>query len=191
MEGFKVTVKEIEPIDKDFKEITIQIESKIPDALAYVSSEMLDDLQLHLQNDWYNAYKPQVYERRTDDSSLGTSIMDESNVHISVTGRKLEFIYSPTGIHSNPYWSQRNGDSLIEFIQNGIWDKEHPTVRRYNEVVPARPFWNNFVEEQFNYKIMQNFTARMKPSFEIISEGQEQDIQADSMESLLDAGTMG
>lgn len=187
--GLKIKITGLEEIEKDFDENAREIETKIPYALGYTASEMLDDLERHLQHDWREMYSPRFYERRTDDPSLGTSIMDESNTHISVSGKKMEFIYNPTGEHSNPQWNQRSGDSLIEFIQNGMWDKGGVT-REDIKIVPPRPFWNNFVEEQFNYKIIQNFTAGMRP-FEVISEGGSKDIQSENMESLLDAGTIG
>ena len=187
--GFKVTVKEVEPIENDLNKVNAEIEKRIPHALGIVASEMLDDLELHLKDDWYSMYHPHVYERRTDNPELGTSIMDESNVHMSVVGKKMEFTYSPTGQHANPYWSQRSGDTLIEFIQNGLWFKGSVSNDDV-KIVPPRPFWNNFVREQFDYKIMQNFTAGMSPEFTVISEGGIKDIQQESMESLLDAGTI-
>ena len=179
---FKVTVEEVEPLEDDLQTERKKIKAQIPVALGYVGSEMKDSLERHLYADWYTGYRSSVYERRTDDPRLGKSITDESNISVTNRGQTLIFDYHPSGLHANPDWSTEGGDPLIERIQNGLW--------RENEIiVPPRPFWNNFVEEQFDEKIMENFIHGMLPYYEVESETGK-DIKTEDMESLLEAGTV-
>lgn len=181
----KVTIYEKEQLGKDLYKEQGKIESLIPNALQYVGSEMKNDLQRGIFSDWYTQYSPVEYERRTDNPGKGTPLGDSSNISIAVKGKELQFDYEPTGEYiGKPFWSKRSGDSLIEFLQNGMWQGV------YN-IVPARPFWNNFVERQFNQEIMTNFARGMLP-YKVESDGVGKDIQkAEIMESLLDAGTIG
>ena len=177
----------IEGLDEEIKDEIAKINKQIPIALNQVGSEMILDLQRHIHEDWYNPWKPTVYHRRTDDSSLGIPLGDDKNItaYVDKFTKSLGFIYAPTGWHEegrlhNGWYRRgdgirRDGDELIESIQTG----------RLAGSPPPRPFWNNFVEEQKNEKIMQTFTRGMLP-YNLVLEG-EQDLQFDGNESMLEA----
>ena len=170
----KFTVSGLETIDEDFNSEMKKIQGGIPQALQYVGSEMIVNLQKHIFKDWYKKYKPAEYQRRTDDISLGTPLGGEANMDVSVNKDKLEFTYEPTGEHANEIWNTREGDDLIEFLQVG-WDG-----------IPARPVWNNFVREQLNEGIMKSFIKGMSPYVKVIPEGIEKDVVFDENESMLE-----
>lgn len=142
--------------DKEIK----TIKSHTKTALNNVGADMVDCLQAHIQKDWYEKYNPKIYERRTDDTSLGTPIgsSDKEIMNYSATKNSLDFIYTPTGQHQNEEWHDRDGDELIKWLQ-----EEHIfTNNPYNAVVvPARTFWDNFVEEE-KTRALDTFIRAMK-----------------------------
>lgn len=173
----KISAK-FDGLDEELEKEIAKIESYIPMALEGVGSEMIWDLQEHIQQDWYEPWKPKEYRRRTVNPSLGTPLGSDKNINVSVKGKSLDFDYSPTGKHVVKAWHTRDGDVLIESIQTGeLWGNP-----------PPRPFWNNFVEEQKNEKIMQNFVNYFPKEYKVIAEGGEKDVDFDSGESLLEAG---
>lgn len=170
----------ISGLDADIEKEIAKIENDIPIALEGVGSEMIRDLQEHIHQDWYEPWKPRVYKRRTDNPSLGTPLGSEKNISVSVINNRLDFVYAPSGEYGGKGFDDvRNGDELITALQTGkdLWGEP-----------PPRPFWNNFVEEQKNEKIMQNFANFFPKEYKIIKEGGENDLIFDSGESLLEAG---
>lgn len=178
MSFFKVTVSGIETIDEDFELESRKIQAGIPQALNYVGSEMIVSLQKHIFEDWYEKYTPSVYERRTDDTSLGTPLGAEGNMDVFVDKDKMEFSYEPTGEHAKQSFHTRDGDRLIEFLQVG------------NKYMPPRPFWNLFVEEQKNRGIMEAFIKGMSPFATVIPEGFGKDVIFEGNESMLEGQTL-
>lgn len=154
MSFFNVTVTGLGTIDSDVTAEIKDISAKIPPALQYIGSEMTANLQKHIKEDWYTPWRPDAYERRTDNPSLGTPLGSTENMHIAVAGpthdQRLTFTYLPTGEHAEEKWHQRDGDELIKWIQHGAGD------------IPARPFWNNFVSEQ-EHAVITNLEHAMRP----------------------------
>ena len=165
----------LESIRAEYEIHKSAILSNIPLALGVVGSEMTVGLQRHVMEDWYYVYKPYVYKRRTDDPSLGTPLGDGANISSEVSGHSLTFTYTPTGEHQNGAWSDRHGDELIEWIQEG------------GTGIPPRPFWNNFLEEQRNGEIMNAFILGMGEKYPVIAEGGDRDLYFDPGESELSA----
>lgn len=168
-------------LDAEVNDEIAKIENDIPIALNAVGSEMIKSLQEHIETDWYNAWQPSVYIRRTDVLSYGTPLGSIKNMDVQVLGKRtLDFTYSPTGEYKGPYFEHdRDGDELIESIQTGRLEGEPP----------PRPFWNNFVEEQKNGAIMNTFSAYMR-KHAMVLEGGEKDLQFDGNESMLEAGNV-
>ena len=171
----KITISGLKTIDEDYKGQEKAIEAGIYYALQDVGSEMKNSLMKHLKEDWYTQYTPKVYWRRSDGAPGGRAITDENNIDISVDKRSLLFNYDVEGDHITQSWYQRDGDALIEWIQ-----KNHAGI-------PARPYWNNFVREQFNSEIIDVFERTYSPYYEFIKEGGSKDVDYNLSESLLDS----
>lgn len=166
-------------LDTEIDKQIAKIENNIPIALEGVGSEMIRDLQEHIQQDWYKPWQPKVYKRRTDNPSLGTPLGSVENISVSVKGKVLDFDYTPTGEYKGTgFEEERNGDELITSLQTGkgLWGNLEP-----------RPFWNYFVEEQKNEKIMQSFINSFPKEYKVIADNPEKDLVFDSGESLLEA----
>ena len=156
------------------------IRGNIPFVLNMVGSELIKDLQSHIEKDVYDAYDPRAYPRRKDNPKFGTSLVDKKNFYAMAKGEYLEFNYYPDGTHRgtrkdtlgyadsesrtdgdipikpNPV----HGDVLINRIQTGKgydWNADNP-----DDGPPPRPFWNNFVEEEFNGKLVQHFNHAVR-----------------------------
>lgn len=174
MSFFSVAISGLESIDEDFQAEEKKIERQIPSALHFVGSEMIVNLKKHIYEDWYKKYTPKVYERRTDDPSLGQGLRSLDYMDVQVSGKDLLFTYEPSGEHAEEIWHTRDGDDLITFLQVGT------------DYMPPRPFWNNFVGEQRDGGIMEAFMRGMKP-YVVIPEGHGKDVVFDGGESELDA----
>ena len=184
--NIKIKVK-VEGLNEEVKEEIAKIKNQIPTALEQVGSEMILDLQKHTQEDWYKKYKPKIYQRRTDDNSLGIPLGSVENMSVSVKNNKLDFTYTPSGEHEEKAWEERNGDELIKWLQNEH-DLASTNTGEILHTIPARPFWNNFVEEQFNEKIMQTFVRGFPKKYSVVLEGD--DLETDGNESMLEAGNI-
>ena len=116
-----------------------KIKGSVNRALNYVGAEMVISLQDHLQNDWYRVWKGKQYKRRTD-GAIGVPLASLENFDVlPAKNGKLTFEYLPTGEYpENNDYHTNDGDDLIRAIQNGY----------LGEDAPARPFWDNFVNEQ-------------------------------------------
>lgn len=170
------------------KELDAQVKvvrKQIPQALQIVGAEMRDNLLTHLSMDWYSAYKPLAYMRRTDNPDLGTAITDTSVMNIDVKGANLTFGYMPTGETTQSFsFAMRNGDDLIEWIQSehtfshkkkrkrGRPRKDAPKDEYEDITIPARPFWNRFVNDQQSKAADAFFAAMASPTgeYEIVRE---------------------
>lgn len=191
----------IEGLDKEVNEHIEKIGRKIPQALEDVGSEMQESFIRHIQEDFYNKYSPVAYRRRYE-----KGLLDKANIHIEkIKENRLVFSYLPKGepqgtLKDSLNWSENleeylksvnktadtpffhpahNDDELI------VWAQKKHKIGNYN--IPARPFWNNFVEEQKNGKIMETFigSTAWKP-YSIQAEGGESDLMFSASESLLE-----
>lgn len=157
-------------------------------ALTQTGVEMTYDLISVLRRDWYNKYTPSIYERRTDDPSKGTPLGSIDNFDETYTdpqNQTLHFVYNPTGTHENIDWSNRSGNNLIEWIQKKheykIPGSEEPYL-----TIPARPFWNNFIDEEINGGIMSKFIKAMSPTYQVIEDDDDKNrLEAIAAESYL------
>ena len=173
-----------EDLNKEYRSIKNQTNY----ALTEVGVELQSDLISAIKRDWYSKYTPAIYKRRTDNQSLGTPLGDESNfaeTHTSKSDQTLYFAYNPTGEHRNTKWNDRSGDSLIEWIQREHEYKDEESGEPYL-VIPARPFWNNFIDEQIDGGIMDKFIRAMSPVYNVLEdERDKQDLESLSSESYL------
>ena len=186
-------------IDKEIAEI----EKDIPKALENVGSEIIESLSRHLDEDFYNKYSPVAYRRRYTEG-----LRNKKNMIATVKGRTLQFEYKPSGeptgtLGDTLNWSEdlenwlkrfhktattpifspaHDGDDLI------VWAQKRHEIGKYE--IPARPFWNIFVEEQKNDGILNAFSVGMLPNYEIIKEGGEKDLVFDNGESMLEADSV-
>lgn len=180
------TITGIEGTEEILPEIENKLKRPINQALNYVGSEMIANLQEHIKEDWYEPWgEPLVYKRRTDDISLGTPLGAEANMDSTVRKQQLIFTYEPSGEHENSNWNNHNGDDLIRMIQeNDGWTPGwKPKLDKQGRMIMKRPFWNNFVEDQANEKIAQNFAYGM-PDHQVIPEGAGKDVILDGTEKL-------
>lgn len=158
--------------DKAFDLIKNNIDFTV---LGMVGSEMMNDLQKHINDDVYSKYSPKSYPRRKDHPEFGTPLDSEKNFSIHAKNNILEFDYNPDGTHKgkmkdaldfdgDPDSDSANeplkphpvhGDVLINRIQTG---KGYD----WKESMEERPFWSNFVEEEFNGKLIDHFNYAVR-----------------------------
>lgn len=200
---FNVEIEGMETLQADLNKEVGAIYRAVPSALQLVGSEMILDLQKHINEDFYDKYDPVAYPRRRDFPAFGTPIIDASNMDISVNGLSLAFTYSPMGFHSGQLkdtlnWNESSGnaamlsgeypikpnpvhgDDLIRRLQTG---KGYDWHLKKGKDFPARPFWDKFVDEQINERISQNFVRGMNlKGYTVISENE--DVIADGNEKV-------
>lgn len=168
MSFFNVTIEGLDSLDKDFEKHKKEIEKQIPIALGVVGAEMLKDLQAIIEGYFYKSYKP-IHYKRTG------AMKDDSSMNYDPKANELIFTYEPEtkrdGLDS---WVQdkpvngnfplpRNPDDLIIWGQMSHFDGT-------DHEIPARPFWNYFLEEQGNEKILDNFARGMLPKYQVFKE---------------------
>lgn len=171
MEFFDVKMTQVGSVETELKAECGEIGKKIPYALQEVGERMRGSLIEHIALDWYHAWKPKEYERRTDHPEYGTPIGDPSNMDLYITQNTLVFDYQPSRQHALYAPLSDTPDSLIQSIQDGTVAKK----------APSRPFWDNFVREQENETIMSTLKRAMLP-YEVIDDGTKIDLS----ESYLD-----
>lgn len=188
---FYFSLSGLPSIQEDLNNEKAKILQQAALALNTVGDSMISDLQRYGKSVWYDTWKPSEYKRRTDDPSLGTPLLDYQNMQYTVKDHTLEFLYTPTGEHNmrlegggygeggSSAWDTRQGDEIIESIQTGhLWGNP-----------PPRPYWNWFVEAQFNRNIILAFAegmAKGKPRYVVESEGISADVLYDKNESKLE-----
>lgn len=193
----KISVK-FEGLDKELNNEIAQIEKQIPKALENVGGEMIESLSRHLDEDFYNKYSPVAYRRRYTEG-----LRNKKNMIATVKGRTLQFEYKPSGkptgtLGQTQNWSDELENWLKQFHKTAttpifspahegddliVWAQKRHEIGKYE--IPARPFWNIFVEEQKNGGIFNAFSVGMLPNYEVIKENGENDVVFDSGESLL------
>ena len=181
---FKVSVSQERTLLDDYQKEEGEIRAHFSEAINMIASEMKENLQKHIYEDWYLPWgKPKRYKRRTDNPDLGTPLGSDQNIHAIPSKDTLEFIYDPSGEHTNEKYHTRDGDDLIRVIQmNSGWTWQPNEDRGGREIMP-RPFWNNFVDEQESGGIINAFIAGMAP-YKVIAEGKDKDVVLDGTERL-------
>lgn len=190
---------EIKGLDKDLNNEVDKINEQIPKALEYVGSEMQTSLIKHLDEDFYNKYSPVAYRRRYD-----KGLRNIENIDVNVKEKNLIFSYMPKGepqgtlknslnwndnleewlksVHKTadtPFFSRvHNDDDLI------VWAQKKHEIGQYQ--ISARPFWNNFVEEQKNGAIMSSFVVGMSPYSMVMLDRNGNDLIFTDSESILE-----
>jgi len=154
-----ISINGLETFTEEYTENELRIMQAIPDALEYLGSEMQSSLANHLQIDWYAAYKPEVYKRRSDGYGVFPGLTDDIYFDRGVTGMTLRFEYSPSGAYVPDALHTRDGDELIEAIQTGELMGDPP----------PRPFWNNFVKDMESGGFFNGFSAGFSKEFPLIS----------------------
>lgn len=191
MPFFKVNIEWDGTLEGDVAAQRKGIEAAANAGLRSVESQMYVDLQRHIRDDWYRPWgPPKEYERRTDNDSLGTPLGDPANMDSTVTGLSLAFVYSPSGEHAVPEWSNTaSGDKLISILQTADGWRYPPTEDRKGREIMPRPFWNNFVREQFGGAAFDAFEYGFAGrGFDLLREGGEKDLDHSGGESELEAG---
>ena len=171
MSFFNVTVEGLDSLDKDFENELKGINKQIPIALGIVGSEMAKDLQAIIEGYFYKSYTPKQYQRSGE-------MKEDSSMNYEPKDNGLTFIYEPETTHNGlDAWVQdkpvrgefsipRTPDDLIVWGQYSHFDGT-------NHEIPARPFWNFFLEEQGNEKILDNFVRGMAPVCKVEKEAGE------------------
>ena len=186
---FTVKVQGGETLLKDLQNEIKGIEDASHSALNYVESAFREDLQTFIAEEWYKKWgPPKKYERRTDKNNYGTPLEDmEKNADDStINGLTLSFVYSPTGEHKISMWDTHDGDEIIKIIQDNSGWTYRPTKDKQGREIMPRPFWNKFVEYEFNGGAFAAFDYGFGGrGYNLISEGISKDIKYDSGESFL------
>lgn len=168
-----------------------EIGNNVPRVLNVMGSEMIHDLQTHINKDVYAAYKPSSYPRRKDNPQYGTPLDDLKNfttrIHSTDVGimeyqSTLEFDYHPDGTHTGKRKDTLDYDAKLSAnrgmsgddslkpnpVHNDVLINRLQTGRGYDWVpkdkIPPRPFWSNFVDEEIQ-------SGGIKRRFDRISQG--------------------
>lgn len=194
----KISAK-LDGLDEEIKDEIAKIEKQIPKALENVGSEMIESLSRHLDEDFYNQYSPVAYRRRYTEG-----LRKRENMVAKVKEKTLQFEYKPSGkptgtLGDTLNWSEDLENWLMQFHKTAttpifspahegdeliVWGQKKHEIGKYE--IPARPFWNNFVEEQKNGGIINAFTVGMLPKYAVIKGDEGNDVEFDGGESLLD-----
>lgn len=168
-----------------------EIGNNVPRVLNVMGSEMIHDLQTHINQDVYAAYEPISYPRRKYNPQFGTPLDDIKNftthIHkddVGIMGYQstLEFEYNPDGTHKGKRKDVLNYDKKLTEnrgmsgedtlkpnpVHGDVLINRLETGRGYDwvpdETIPPRPFWSKFVDEE-----MQG--GGIKRRFDRISQG--------------------
>jgi len=150
---------EVFSLYEDIFLFTQQVNKALPSALESIGSDMWELLKEHIQHDVYDEYYPQVYQRRFESGLLWDLAWTAE-----AKGNSLETEYMPTGEHETQKWHTRDFDNLIEWLQHSH------NIKSQN--VPARPFWNNFLDDLGHGRLIEMLISAL-PKYEIISDGND------------------
>ena len=148
-------------LNEEFAQEEKFIKKQVDYALLNVGVELQKELEEFIQVGVYDKYSPKEYLRRSANPTYGSPLTDEENFVVAVRKQSLEFIYEPTGEHKKEAsWHERDGDKLIEWLQRG-----HKIEQSF---MPARPFWNDFIDKQLDGGLMEKFIREMSPKYQVI-----------------------
>ena len=142
--------------DPGFRKAMNDLVAEISAALPIVMNDARDTLKKHIDEDVYSEgiYYPKVYKRRSDNSemgvSLGAQVYTENTKIIPPAGGNVNgklqittrIYFNPSGGHKYKKWHTADYNDLI-----GRIEKKDPAYTWGQEKVPARPFWQKFVDE--------------------------------------------
>jgi hypothetical protein len=215
-EFFSVTITGEETLTNDLNDFIKGLRDPIWEGLSAAADGMKNSLQAHIQSDVYDAYEPKSYPRRSKYPNYGLALNDLDNkVVLDVSfpnALSMLFNYTPVGYHSgkmqdtldafykgshepttrtNAHWDEPlkphpvHGDKLIQRIQTGEGYDWKPK-KGYTDF-PRRPFWSNFVEEQRNGAIIENFAFGFSRSTsDLRLEGGKLDLEWDANDGVLE-----
>lgn len=170
MHFFNVTISGMESLWDEIEEQKLPLQNALYAALERSGAELIAALQKRIQTDWYRAYLPKNYDRRTD-TGEGTAIGSEKTMDYVAArirnGAGLVFSYEPESNEWIPPGETLTGDHLINILQTGkggFWDGK----------VPPRPFWNAFLSELENGEFIKILSREMKQEgYTIVSDNTE------------------
>lgn len=163
-----------------YREVMNALIPDIQGAFPKVLESARDTLKKHIDEDVYQAYQPEVYKRRSDDSKYGislgaqvyqepfTKLINPGNVNL---GGKLGFTarlwFHPSGQHKVKKWNTADDSDLIGRIEN-----KDPAYTWGNDDVPQRPFWQRYIDEMVNGGEFENsFVDGMRGAGKISADG--------------------
>ena len=129
-------------------------ETALDDAKETLRQKILSEVESD------DVYKPKVYKRRSEKTGRGTPLSDMKayariikaaggnvNGRLQVTSR---LYYNPQGGHTVQRWHTADYDDLI-----GRIEKKSPAYTWGRDKVPARPFWQHFIDEMVDQKELE------------------------------------
>lgn len=135
------------------------VEAALGEAREILKQKIITEVE----ND--DVYKPKVYKRRSEKAGRGAPLSDmdaysqiiepvavNANGNLQVTSR---LYYNPKGTHRVARWN--TADTPNELI--GRIEKKDPpyTWEPKNGEIPARPFWQHFVNQMVDEKDLERF----------------------------------
>ena len=134
------------------------VETALGEAREILKQKIITEVE----ND--DVYEPKVYKRRSEGSGRGAPLSDMDaysqiiepvavnvNGNLQVTSR---LYYNPQGGHKVSKWHTADYDELIGRIEK----KDPPyTWEPKNGEIPARPFWQHFVNQMVDEKDLERF----------------------------------
>lgn len=166
--------------DQLYREIMNLLVPEVAAAYPIILDNARDTLKKHIDKDVYDAYEPVVYKRRSDDHkygiSLGAQVYSEPFTKVIPatnfnSGGRLGFTariwFNPSGEHKVKKWNTASGNDLI-----GRIEKKSPAYTWGQDEVPARPFWQRFIDEMVGGGEFENsFVDAMRGTEDIVADG--------------------
>jgi hypothetical protein len=142
-----------------------ELRGRIAKGLMALRDNMRESLAQHVVKDVYNAYQPNMYERRGENGGLQQQALNATS-HADGspdgTSYRIYINFAPNGNHSmESDWAKEgvypvHGDDLIGRIEN--WNPRYSYPPRHKRL-PSRPFWRNFVSEMVDDGMAEYFFA--------------------------------
>ena len=170
----------IDDFDNDFRNFLNTLIKEIGEASERALGEAKETLKQKIITDVYakDVYTPTVYKRRSDASGRGQPLsnVEEYSRIIPYAGGNVngmletttKLYYNPRGEHTVAKWQGVDYNELI-----GRIEKKDPAYRWGNDKVPARPFWQHFIDEMVGQQELEKaFVWAMQANeSEIITDG--------------------
>ena len=185
---WELEIGSFDGVTHDVNKVTREIASTaVPQALKSVASELTNSLKQFIQSEVYERYEPKNYPRRADYPRFGYGLADDKYIDYDIKqsgtrGANLTFMYNPKGYHYGKIqdikgaYETKNGAIKPTASTSRNWDKPlkpHPvhgdrlinriqTAEGFDwhvpDAMPARPFWNMFVDHAKNDTIAFAFS---------------------------------
>ena len=178
----------IDDFDAQLRGFLNTLINEIRDASETAIDDARDVLKKHITQDVYKAYSPTAYKRRSDDSAMGTPLsdMDAYSKIIKPAGGNVSgnlvvtsrLFYNPEGGHKVAKWSSKSakkgkGVNNVDFNDLiGRIEKKSPAYNWGQDMVPPRPFWQNFVDDMVTNELLEKrFVEALKGSENVVADG--------------------